>query len=65
MISDVTENESGSIAEQTQYCFEIYDLNDDGFISKEEMLTMMKNCMVKSSTQEEDGEDGVKVKMLQ
>jgi Ca2+-binding EF-hand superfamily protein len=28
--------------EQTRYCFDIYDLNSDGYISREEMLTMLK-----------------------
>ena len=52
---------TGTECEQTRYCFDIYDLNDDGFISKEEMMTMMKNCMVKSGTQEEESDEGVKV----
>ena len=47
--------------EQTKYCFDIYDLNEDGFISKEEIMTMMKSCTVKSGRTEEDGEEGVKV----
>ena len=51
----------GTVEEQTKYCFDIYDLNEDGFISKEEMMTMMKSCMVKSGRTEEDGEEGVKV----
>ena len=49
--------------EQMIYCFTIYDLNDDGFISKEEMLTMMKTCLVKQGGNEDDGEEGVKVTM--
>ena len=52
---------TGTEFEQTRYCFDIYDLNDDGYISREEMMTMMKTCMVKIGNQEEDGEDGVKV----
>ena len=42
-----------------RFCFNIYDLNEDGYISKEEMMTMMKNCLIVSSEQEEEG-DGVK-----
>ena len=42
------------------YCFTIYDLNDDGYISKEEMITMMKTCLVKQGGSEEDGDEGVK-----
>ena len=37
----------GSVSEQMNYCFTVYDLNDDGYISKEEMITMMKTCLVK------------------
>ena len=51
----------GTVEEQTKYCFDIYDLNEDGFISREEMMTMMKACMFKTGNTEEDGEDGVKV----
>ena len=49
--------------EQTKYCFDVYDLNDDGFITREEMMTMMKSCMVKTgrTEREEDGDEGVKV----
>jgi Ca2+-binding EF-hand superfamily protein len=53
----------GTEEEQTQYCFKIYDINDDGFITKEEMLTLMKDCMVSQGVTEEDGDgdEGVKV----
>ena len=49
----------GSLDEQIQYCFSIYDLNADGYISKEEMLTMLKTCLVRQGL-EEDGDEGVK-----
>ena len=45
----------GTVEERTKFCFDIYDLNEDRFISKEEMMTMMKSCMVKSGKTEEDG----------
>ena len=32
---------AGTEEEQTEFCFKVYDLNEDGFISREEMLTMM------------------------
>ena len=53
----------GTEEEQTQYCFKIYDINGDGFITKEEMLTLMKDCMVRQGAAEEegDGDEGVKV----
>ena len=62
--ADITRNEwvvgfyvflKGTEEEQTQYCFKIYDINDDGFITKEEMLTLMKDCMVSQGVNEEDG----------
>ena len=28
-----------------QYCFDIYDLNGDGFITREEMLNMLKTAL--------------------
>ena len=40
-------------------CFGIYDLNDDGYISREEMFQMLKNTMVKQPT-EEDPDEGIK-----
>jgi len=54
----------GSEDEMTRFCFEIYDLNDDGYISKEEMLLLMKDCMYKhvKEANEDEGDDGVKVK---
>ena len=54
----------GSEDEQTRYCFKIYDINGDGFITKEEMLTLMKDCMVRHGAVEEegDGDEGVKVR---
>ena len=38
----------GSEDEQTEYCFKIYDINNDGYITREEMLTLMKNCLIRS-----------------
>ena len=40
-------------------CFGIYDLNDDGYISREEMFQMLKNTMVKQPS-EEDPDEGIK-----
>lgn len=35
----------GTVAEKLQFCFEVYDLNADGFITKEEMFQLLKyNC---------------------
>ena len=34
-------------------------MNEDGYISKEEIMTMMKNCFIYGKDREEDG-DGVR-----
>ena len=63
----------GSLEEKTdcksnkKYCsqqkcsdsFRVYDLNGDGFISREEMFQLLKNCLVKQPA-EEDPDEGVK-----
>lgn len=49
----------GTMEEKLHYCFKIYDLNSDGFISREEMFSMLKNCMLKQPT-EEDPDEGIK-----
>lgn len=50
----------GTEEEQIQYCFNIYDLNGDGYISREEMLAMLKTCLGRQGL-EDDPEEGVKV----
>eukprot|EP00795_Rhopilema_esculentum_P014274 gene14274-5303_t len=40
-------------------CFEVYDLNGDGYIQREEMFHMLKNCLIKQPT-EEDPDEGVR-----
>jgi len=40
-------------------CFEVYDFNGDGYISREEMFTCLKKSMVKQTT-EEDPDEGIK-----
>lgn len=41
--------------------FEIYDLNGDGFIAREEMYTLLKPCLAKMSlSSDDDPEEGVK-----
>ncbi|GFO37811.1 EF-hand calcium-binding domain-containing protein 1 [Plakobranchus ocellatus] len=40
-------------------CFQVYDLNSDGYISREEMFHLLKSTLVKQST-EEDPDEGVK-----
>nr|XP_020144363.1 EF-hand calcium-binding domain-containing protein 1 isoform X2 [Microcebus murinus] len=49
----------GSLEEKMKYCFEVFDLNGDGFISKEEMFHMLKNSLLKQPS-EEDPDEGIK-----
>ncbi|KAK2182854.1 hypothetical protein NP493_333g02078, partial [Ridgeia piscesae] len=49
----------GSLEEQMHFCFEVYDLNSDGYISREEMFHMLKTSLVKQTT-EEDPDEGIK-----
>ncbi|XP_050304598.1 calaxin-like [Anthonomus grandis grandis] len=49
----------GSISKQIEYCFAVYDLNGDGFITKDEMFQLLRNCLIKFP-QEEDPEESVK-----
>lgn len=49
----------GTILEKANFCFRVYDLNADGFITKDEMFTLMKNCLIKQP-HDEDPEESVK-----
>jgi len=49
----------GVLEDQMKYCFQVYDLNSDGYISREEMFHLLKSTLVKQST-EEDPDEGVK-----
>ncbi|NXC69527.1 EFCB1 protein, partial [Anhinga anhinga] len=49
----------GTIDGKTVYCFEVYDLNGDGYISREEMFQMLKNSLLKQPS-EEDPDEGIK-----
>ncbi|KAM9838149.1 calaxin [Aulostomus maculatus] len=49
----------GTLDERIKYCFHVYDLNDDNYISREEMFHMLKNSLVRQPT-EEDPDEGVK-----
>nr|CAG6016155.1 unnamed protein product [Menidia menidia] len=40
-------------------CFNVYDLNGDKYIAREEMFHMLKNCLIRQPT-EEDPDEGVK-----
>ncbi|KAI4581901.1 hypothetical protein MJG53_009426 [Ovis ammon polii x Ovis aries] len=49
----------GTLEEKMKYCFEVFDLNGDSFISKEEMFHMLKNSLLKQPS-EEDPDEGIK-----
>ena len=56
---------SGSEDEKVEFCFEMYDLNEDGFISRDEMLTLLGNCLLMNrSTNDFEAEEGVKVSIV-
>jgi len=49
----------GTYEEKKQFCFKVYDLNDDGFITREEIFNLLKSSMTKLQT-EEDPDEGIK-----
>ncbi|NXH20969.1 EFCB1 protein, partial [Bucco capensis] len=49
----------GTLEEKIKYCFEIYDLDADGYITREEMFQMLKNSLLKQPS-EEDPDEGIK-----
>ncbi|XP_048849743.1 calaxin [Brienomyrus brachyistius] len=49
----------GTLDEKIKYSFNVYDLNGDGYISREEMFHMLKDSLIRQPT-EEDPDEGVK-----
>ncbi|XP_034943705.1 EF-hand calcium-binding domain-containing protein 1 isoform X2 [Chelonus insularis] len=49
----------GNLKEKMEFCFKVYDLNGDGFITKDEMFQLFKNCLIKQPG-EEDPDEGVR-----
>lgn len=49
----------GTPAEKAAFCFRVYDLNNDGFVTKDEMFTLLKNCLIRQP-QDEDPDEGVR-----
>ncbi|TPX30616.1 hypothetical protein SmJEL517_g05863 [Synchytrium microbalum] len=45
----------GKFEERLRFCFRVYDLNGDRYISKEETFQMLRNCLVRGSEEDEDG----------
>jgi len=49
----------GDLEDKINYTFSVYDLNGDGYISREEMFQLLKTSLVRQPT-EEDPDEGVK-----
>ncbi|KYM89934.1 EF-hand calcium-binding domain-containing protein 1 [Atta colombica] len=49
----------GSLRDKIVFCFHVYDLNNDGYITKDEIFQLLKNCLIKQPG-EEDPDEGVK-----
>lgn len=49
----------GTPAERIAFCFRVYDINADGFIARDEMFTLLKNCLI-HPPQEEDPDEAVR-----
>ncbi|CAH8867261.1 unnamed protein product [Trichobilharzia szidati] len=49
----------GTLLEKTKFAFEVYDLNSDGRITREEMFQLLKYSLIKQPT-DEDPDEGVR-----
>ncbi|KAL6428768.1 hypothetical protein ACFW04_007972 [Cataglyphis niger] len=49
----------GNLRDRITFCFRVYDLNNDGYITKDEIFQLLKNCLIKQPG-EEDPDEGVK-----
>uniref|UniRef100_A0A4X2M7U6 EF-hand domain-containing protein n=1 Tax=Vombatus ursinus TaxID=29139 RepID=A0A4X2M7U6_VOMUR len=49
----------GTFEEKVKYCYRVYYLNGDGYISQDEMFDMLKTSLLKHSV-EEDPDEGVR-----
>ncbi|XP_067009300.1 calaxin [Anabrus simplex] len=49
----------GTTEERTAFCFLVYDLNNDGFLTRDEMFHLLRNCLIKHPG-DEDPDEGVK-----
>uniref|UniRef100_A0A0B6YQZ5 EF-hand domain-containing protein n=2 Tax=Arion vulgaris TaxID=1028688 RepID=A0A0B6YQZ5_9EUPU len=47
---------NGTLEDQVNLCFDVYDLNNDGYIVREEMFQLLKSCLVKAPTEEDPDE---------
>jgi len=53
---------TGNIEDKMRFCFNVYDLNGDGYITREEMFQFLKNSMVTKShdADQDDADEGIK-----
>ncbi|XP_045490838.1 EF-hand calcium-binding domain-containing protein 1-like isoform X2 [Colias croceus] len=49
----------GNTEEKKVYCFNVYDLNADGYITRDEMFVLLKNSLLKQPG-DEDPDEGVR-----
>ncbi|XP_043486402.1 EF-hand calcium-binding domain-containing protein 1 [Polistes fuscatus] len=49
----------GNLQDKIDFCFRVYDLNNDGFITKDEIFQLFKNCLIKQPG-EEDPDEGIR-----
>ncbi|KAG7189358.1 hypothetical protein KM043_017008 [Ampulex compressa] len=49
----------GTLRDRIEFCFKVYDLNNDGYITKDEIFQLFKNCLLKQPG-EEDPDEGVR-----
>ncbi|XP_055369065.1 calaxin isoform X3 [Betta splendens] len=49
----------GTLDEKIEYCFQVYDLNSDNYISREEMFHMLKDSLIRQPT-DDDPDEGIK-----
>lgn len=56
----------GKFEERLQIVWQVYDTNEDGILSREEMYSLLQDCLVKTKADDNDTEEAVKdlVEML-
>ncbi|KAJ9592266.1 hypothetical protein L9F63_001162 [Diploptera punctata] len=49
----------GTLDERTAFCFQVYDLNSDNYVTRDEMFSLLKNSLMKQPG-DDDPDEGVK-----